>query len=110
MRRREYCRGLSVDEIFHGSPQQVRLDFRPILLGAAHDSEVNHLLATQTIKVVAVCFGANTYVGSSPNFMVKAVAEQDKVRTPTSLGFVFKYTWPSMLPMLVVVWWIFFRK
>jgi Na+/H+ antiporter NhaD/arsenite permease-like protein len=61
------------------------------------------------ISVGAVFFGANTYIGNGPNFMVKAIADQQKVRTPTFLGFVFKYTLLAMLPMLVIVWWIFFR-
>jgi len=57
----------------------------------------------------AVFMGANTYIGNGPNFMVKAIADQQNVRTPTFLGFVFKYTLLAMLPMLVIVWWIFFR-
>ncbi len=61
------------------------------------------------VSVGAVFFGANTYIGNGPNFMVKAIADQQKVHTPTFLGFVFKYTLLSMLPMLVIVWWIFFR-
>jgi len=61
------------------------------------------------VSVGAVFFGANTYIGNGPNFMVKAIAVQQKVHTPTFLGFVFKYTLPYMLPMLLIVWWIFFR-
>ena len=57
----------------------------------------------------AVFFGANTYIGNGPNFMVKAIADQKKVHTPTFLGYVFGYTLPFMLPMLAVVWWLFFR-
>ena len=62
------------------------------------------------ISVGAVFFGANTYIGNGPNFMVKAIADQQQVKTPTFLGFVFKYTLPYMLPMLILVWLIFFRK
>ena len=61
------------------------------------------------VSVGAVFFGANTYLGNGPNFMVKAIADQQKIRTPTFLGFVFKYTLFCMLPMLLAVWWIFFR-
>ena len=61
------------------------------------------------VSVGAVFFGANTYIGNGPNFMVKAIAVQQKVHTPAFLGFVFKYTLPYMLPMLLIVWWIFFR-
>jgi Na+/H+ antiporter NhaD/arsenite permease-like protein len=56
-----------------------------------------------------VFFGANTYIGNGPNFMVKAIAEQQKAHTPSFLGYVFKYTFPVMVPMLLVVWWLFFR-
>ncbi len=61
------------------------------------------------VSVGSVFFGANTYIGNGPNFMVKAIADQQKVHTPTFLGFVFKYTLFGMMPMLLVVWWMFFR-
>jgi hypothetical protein len=41
--------------------------------------------------------------------MVKAIADHQKVRTPGFLGYVFKFTLPVMLPMLLIVWAIFFR-
>ncbi len=61
------------------------------------------------VSVGAVFFGANTYIGNGPNFMVKAIADHQKVHTPTFLAYVFKYTLPCMLPMLLVVWWLFFQ-
>ena len=61
------------------------------------------------LSVGAVFFGANTYIGNGPNFMVKAIADHQKVHTPGFIGFVFKFTLPFMLPMLVVVWLVFFR-
>jgi Na+/H+ antiporter NhaD/arsenite permease-like protein len=60
------------------------------------------------ISIGAVFFGACTYIGNGPNFMVKAIADQQKVHTPTFLGYVFKYTLPYLLPMLLVVWLVFF--
>jgi Na+/H+ antiporter NhaD/arsenite permease-like protein len=64
----------------------------------------------QAISVGSVFFGANTYIGNGPNFMVKAIADHQKAHTPTFLGYVFKYTLPYMIPMLLIVWWIFFRS
>ena len=55
-------------------------------------------------------FGANTYIGNGPNFMVKSIADQQKVATPTFMGYVLKFTLPVMLPMLVLVWFLFFRR
>jgi Na+/H+ antiporter NhaD/arsenite permease-like protein len=63
----------------------------------------------QAISVGSVFFGANTYIGNGPNFMVKAIADHQKAHTPSFLGYVFKYTLPYMIPMLLIVWWIFFR-
>lgn len=57
----------------------------------------------------SVFFGANTYIGNGPNFMVKAIADQQKVNTPTFLGYVFMYSLPVMLPVMLVVWWVFFH-
>jgi Na+/H+ antiporter NhaD/arsenite permease-like protein len=62
------------------------------------------------ISIGAVFFGASTYIGNGPNFMVKAIAERQKVPTPGFLGFVFKYTLPCLAPMLVLIWLIFFHR
>ena len=56
----------------------------------------------------SVFFGANTYIGNGPNFMVKAIADHQKVHTPSFLGYIIHYTLPFMVPMVVVVWWLFF--
>jgi len=64
-----------------------------------------YILAT---SIGAVFFGANTYIGNGPNFMVKSIADHQKVRTPTFLEYVWKFTLPYMLPMLLIVWLIFF--
>ena len=61
------------------------------------------------ISVGAVFFGACTYIGNGPNFMVKSIADHQKVHTPGFLGYIFRYALPIMLPMLVLVWWLFFR-
>jgi hypothetical protein len=41
--------------------------------------------------------------------MVKSIAEQQKAHVPTFLGYVFRFTLPYLLPVLLVVWAIFFR-
>lgn len=62
------------------------------------------------ISIGAVFFGANTYIGNGPNFMVKAIADHQKVHTPGFLAYIWKYTLTCMVPMLVIVWWLFFRS
>ncbi len=63
----------------------------------------------QAISVAAVFFGACTYIGNGPNFMVKSIAEQAKIEMPSFFGYVAKYTIPVLLPLFAVVWFLFFR-
>jgi len=70
---------------------------------------ISHNYQLQAISIAAVFFGAATYIGNGPNFMVKAIAEQNHVRMPSFVEFVVKFTLPFLLPMLLIVWLIFFR-
>lgn len=72
-------------------------------LAAQHPRE---LLA---ISLGAVAFGAMTYIGNGPNFMVKAIAEQAKVNVPSFFGYVVRYAIPFLLPVLAAMAWLFFR-
>jgi Na+/H+ antiporter NhaD/arsenite permease-like protein len=54
----------------------------------------------------AVLFGAATYIGNSRNFMIKAIAEQHKMRTPSFVGFVIKFSLPILLPVLLLICWL----
>jgi len=65
--------------------------------------------SVMSISVGAVFFGAATYIGNGPNFMVKAIADQQKIPMPSFVEFVFKYTLPCLLPVLAAVWLLFFR-
>jgi Na+/H+ antiporter NhaD/arsenite permease-like protein len=58
------------------------------------------------ISMGAVLFGALTYIGNSPNFMIKSIAEQHKMHTPSFLGFIIKFSLPIVLPVLLLVGWI----
>ena len=80
----------------------------------ARQLSTDYLLATQgvivqAISVGAVFFGAMTYIGNGPNFMVKSIAEQTGVRTPSFISYVIKYSIPILLPILFMVWLLFFR-
>jgi di/tricarboxylate transporter len=70
------------------------------------DQNSLHIFA---ISVGAVFFGAATYIGNGPNFMVKAIAEQQNVSTPSFFGFIFKFALPFLLPVLLTVWLLFFH-
>ena len=90
------------------------LSFLSALYGTSGARGMEELLAGNglnlaAISVGAVFFGAATYIGNGPNFMVKAIADAQKVHTPGFLGFILKYSLPFLLPMLLLVWALFFR-
>ena len=63
----------------------------------------------EAISLGAVFFGAATYIGNGPNFMVKSIAQHAKVHTPSFFGYVLRYTLTILLPLLVVTAWLFLR-
>ena len=66
-------------------------------------------VAVAAISMGAVLFGAATYIGNSPNFMIKSIAAQHKVHTPSFVGFVLKFSLPVLLPVLFLVCWLTLR-
>ena len=60
------------------------------------------------IALGSVLFGAITYIGNGPNFMVKAVAENDGVRMPSFFGYIFKFSLIILLPTYILMALIFF--
>jgi Na+/H+ antiporter NhaD/arsenite permease-like protein len=60
------------------------------------------------ISCGAVMMGANTYIGNGPNFMVRAIVEENGVRMPSFFGYM---AWSAavLLPIFLLVTLIFFR-
>ena len=64
------------------------------------------------ILLMAICigsvfFGAMTYIGNGPNFMVKAIAEENGVKMPSFFGYMFKFSLIVLLPIYILVQIIF---
>lgn len=62
----------------------------------------------KVISLGAVFFGAMTYIGNGPNFMVKAIAEQEGVEMPSFFGYMVKFSLVVLLPVYVLTQLIFF--
>jgi len=60
------------------------------------------------ISMGAVYFGALTYIGNAPNFMVKAVAEDMGVRMPGFFGYML-WSVPILLPVFALITWLWFH-
>tara|TARA_X000001036_G_scaffold65956_3_gene56689 strand:- start:1353 stop:2810 length:1458 start_codon:yes stop_codon:yes gene_type:complete len=65
---------------------------------------INLLIA---VSLGAVFMGAMTYIGNGPNFMVKAIAEQEGIEMPSFFGYMFKYSIPVLVPIFILITLIF---
>lgn len=72
--------------------------------GVFHDS----VLFLKSISIAAVFFGAMTYIGNGPNFMVKSISEEQGIRMPSFIGYIVRFSLPILLPLYFVIWLIFF--
>ncbi len=62
----------------------------------------------KAISAGAVFMGANSYIGNGPNFMVKVIAEEYKLKMPSFFGYM-AYSFAILIPLYVVVTLLFFR-
>jgi Na+/H+ antiporter NhaD/arsenite permease-like protein len=86
----------------------------PAAFASAHDSvaSVRVLLEQQPQYVIglslgSVFFGAMTYIGNGPNFMVKSIAHDAGVHCPTFHRYITHYSLPILLPILIICGWLF---
>lgn len=89
-----------------GSPADIKI------FAAGMDSPVQGDLSSDlylmAISVASVFFGALTYIGNAPNFMVKNIAAQAGADVPDFLEYIYKYSVPVLLPFFIVLWILFF--
>ena len=78
---------------------------REFAANTMNDSDTTFQLLA--ISIASVFFGAMTYIGNGPNFMVKSIAEQSGVKMPSFFGYIIRFTLPILLPILFLVWLVF---
>ena len=79
----------------------------PIVEGTPLMADIPASMLT-AIALGSVLFGAMTYIGNGPNFMVKAVAENEGVRMPSFFGYIFKFSVIILLPTYILMALVFF--
>ena len=57
----------------------------------------------RAICIGAVFFGSMTYIGNGPNFMVKAVAEENNIKMPDFFSYIIKFSLIVLLPIFIAV-------
>jgi Na+/H+ antiporter NhaD/arsenite permease-like protein len=77
------------ESISHGAAGEIVAGIRADLLLAISCGEV--------------FMGANTYIGNGPNFMVKAIADEQKIEMPHFFGYIYKFSLVVLLPAFILV-------
>lgn len=62
----------------------------------------------KAISTGAVFFGACSYIGNAPNFMVRSIATESGTEMPSFFGYILKYSLVFLIPTFVIVSLIFF--
>ncbi|RLC12556.1 MAG: sodium:proton antiporter, partial [Deltaproteobacteria bacterium] len=62
----------------------------------------------KAISTGAVFFGACSYIGNAPNFMVRSIAEESGTPMPSFFGYILKYSMIFLIPTFAIVSLIFF--
>ncbi|WP_026461626.1 sodium:proton antiporter [Adhaeribacter aquaticus] len=60
----------------------------------------------KAISLGSVFFGALSYIGNGPNFMVKAIAESAGVKMPSFFKYILSYSIPFLVPVLALIWFL----
>jgi len=89
------------------------LTFLSLAQGVAHTTGLPQEIIGMPVKyleaisVGAVFMGANTYIGNGPNFMVKVICEQHKVKVPSFFGYML-WSCGILAPLFIIVTFVFF--
>lgn len=86
------------------------LAFHTVALGLPETANLIAGVPEPILKAIAtgaVFFGAMTYIGNGPNFMVKSIAEENRIKMPSFFAYMYKFSLIVLLPIYVIVQWIF---
>lgn len=61
----------------------------------------------EAISCGAVFMGANTYIGNAPNFMVKAISDENGVNMPSFFGYIL-WSLAFLVPVFILDMFVFF--
>jgi Na+/H+ antiporter NhaD/arsenite permease-like protein len=81
--------------------------------GVPEAMSVAHLMGEMpaylaAISAGSVFFGACSYIGNAPNFMVRSIAEEAGTQMPSFFGYILKYALVFLIPCFAVVTVVFF--
>lgn len=60
-------------------------------------------LTLKAISTASVFFGAMTYIGNGPNFMVKSIVENSGVKMPHFFAYMYRFSIIVLLPLFILI-------
>ncbi|MFD2516207.1 sodium:proton antiporter [Pontibacter locisalis] len=99
-----YANFLSLAMAKYDMAQNSVVEVRQFATGTGADPTT--LVLLEAISLAAVLFGAFTYIGNGPNFMVKAIAESAGIKMPSFFAYIVRYSIPFLLPALILIWYL----
>ncbi|WP_114778467.1 sodium:proton antiporter [Botryobacter ruber] len=99
-----YANFMSLAMAKYDMAQNSVVEVRQFATGTGADPGTIILL--EAISLAAVLFGAFTYIGNGPNFMVKAIAESAGIKMPSFFAYIIRFSIPFLLPILLLVWFL----
>lgn len=60
-------------------------------------------LTLKVISTASVFFGAMTYIGNGPNFMVKSIVENSGVKMPHFFAYMYRFSIIVLLPLFIFI-------
>ncbi len=69
---------------------------------------VENAIYLKAVSAGAVFFGACSYIGNAPNFMVRSISEEAGTPMPSFFGYILKYALVFLIPTFVIVTFVFF--
>lgn len=60
------------------------------------------------ISAGSVFMGANTYIGNAPNFMVRSIAEESRIKMPSFFAYM-AWSIAILIPLFIIITLLFFR-
>ncbi len=75
---------------------------------AVHKLLMEHPRYLEAISCGAVFFGSMTYIGNAPNLLTASISAEYGIRMPSFFGYILKYSIPLLIPLFILVTFIFF--
>jgi Na+/H+ antiporter NhaD/arsenite permease-like protein len=73
----------------------------------SHGAGVDFVRTLLAISAGSVFMGANSYIGNAPNFMVRSIAEENKIHMPSFFGYM-AWSVGILIPIFLLLTVIFF--